>query len=289
MRSNFSRKLMVKPPYQMKPTTASKLSILLLLLPSPLHADGLQDLVRPNLDMLRESAEKERLAEEKRLKKLQEEEMALRLEEERKLAELEAAKADPLVDINDLKLAEDEGGKDFYVIGSGGTLGPIAAERYGSAQYYPVIEYWNEIKATKIFVGQKIKTPSVATIIKVKGQKVLARYPEEVTGLLDLRRDYLALDTQLYSQESEVTSEQKEVLNDLYKRAKTIHAGFLVKRPGVSNYANGLLAQCKNIVDQLEAMKGGDLGRRKSRVTRVHTSMAYALINAMVWGQEDFK
>lgn len=281
---------MVNLPSVMNATPTCTLAVILTSFVSPAWADGLQDLVRPNLDVIRENAKEERIEEAKRQERLREEEMARRLEEERKLAELEAARADPLVDVDGLELASDESGKDFYIIGSGDRLGPIAAERYGSSQYHPIIEYWNDIKATKIFVGQKIQTPSLATIMKVKGERVLSRYPDEVTAMLELRQDYVALAEELYAlEEGEVSAAHKETLGLLYESAKEIHAGFLVKRPGVTNYATGLLAQCKNVMDQLDAMRSGDLGSKKSRVTRVHTALAYAMLNAMIWGAEDFK
>lgn len=254
-----------------------------------IQADGIHDLVKPNLDVLREVAEQERIKEEERLKKVAEEEEAKRLEEERKLAEIETAKADPLVDVESLKLASDDHGKDSYKIESGGTLGAISSDRYGSSYYYPIIEHWNGCVAEKVFVGQVIKTPSIATIMKVKGKAVLARYPEEVTGLLELRQDFLALEPALRASEGALSDEQKEQLEDLYARSKKIHAGFLVKRPGVQEYASGLLAQCKNVVDQFSAMKGGDLGRKNSRISRVHTALAYGMRNAMIWGEEGFE
>lgn len=262
-----------------------------LLVGAPLaaQADGIHDLVKPNLDVLREVAEQERIKEEERQLKVAEEEEAKRLEEERKLAEVEAAKADPLVDVESLKLASDDHGKDSYKIESGGTLGAISLDRYGSSQYYPIIEHWNGCVAEKVFIGQVIKTPSIATIMKVKGKAVLARYPDEVIGMLELRQDFLEIEPALRASEGSLTDEQKAQLDDLYARSKKIHAGFLVKRPGVQEYASGLLAQSKNVVDQFAAMKGGDLGRKSSRITRVHTSLAYALRNAMIWGEEDFK
>ena len=256
----------------------------------PLSAvDGIYDLVKPNLDDLREAAEKERLIELERLKKEAEEEEAKRLEEEARQEALEAAKRDPLVDPETLKLAGDTDGKDSYKIESGGTLGAIASDRYGSSQYFPIIEHWNGVSATKIFVGQVIKTPSISTIVKVKGKKVLARYPDEMSALLQLREDYLAVESEIRASGGQLSDEQKESLTEMHAVSKKIHAGFLVKRPGVKEYANGLLAQCKNIVDQFGAMKNGDLGRKNSRMTRVHTCIGYALRNAMIWGEEDFK
>lgn len=278
-----------KRTFSMQNPKALLTSALLIGATFPSQADGIHDLVRPNLDVLREVAEEERIKEEARLKKIAEEEEAKRLEEERKLAEIEAAKADPLVDVESLKLASDEHGKDSYKIESGGTLGAIASDRYGSAQYYPIIEHWNGCVAEKVFIGQVIKTPSVATIMKVKGKEVLARYPDEVTGMLQLRQDYLDLEPALRASAETLTEEQKAQLTDLHARAKKIHAGFLVKRPGVQNYASGLLAQCKNVVDQFAAMKEGDLGRKNSRITRVHTALAYAMRNAMIWGEEGFE
>ena len=256
---------------------------------SVLGADGIHDLVKPNLDDLREAAEEERLKEEARLQKLAEEEEAKRLEEEARQAALEAARKDPLVDPESLKLAGNTAGKDVYTIASGGTLGAIASERYGSSQYFPIVEHWNGVKATKVFVGQKIKTPSIATIVKVKGKKVLARYPDEMTAMLQLREDYLLLEPQLRASGGSPSEELKEKLIELHATSKKMHAGFLVKRPGVQEYASGLLAQCKNVVDQFAAMKNGDLGRQNSRITRVHTALAYAMRNAMIWGEEGFK
>ena len=256
---------------------------------APLLACGIHDLVKPSLDDLREAAEEERLKELARQEKLREEEEAKLLEEEARLAAIEAAKKDPLVDPDSLELAGNTAGKPEYVIESGGTLGAIASERYGSSQYFPIIEHWNDAKATKIFVGQKIKTPSIATIVKIKGRNVVARYPDEMAAMLQLREDYLALEPTLRASGGELSDETKATLTEMYDTSKKIHAGFLVKRPGVAEYASGLLAQCKNVVDQFAAMKNGDLGRKNSRITRVHTSMAYALRNAMVWGAEDFK
>ncbi len=265
-------------------------SLLLVVLSyNAAFGEGIHDLVKPNLDTLREAAEAERIAEQERLQRLAEEEEAKRLEEERKQAELEAIRADPLVDVETLKLAGDVGGKDNYKIEPGGTLGAIAADRYGSSQYFPIIEHWNGVSATKIFVGQKIKTPSIATVVKIKGKNVLARYPEEVTAMLQLREDYLVLEKELRASNGELSEEQKSRLAEMHAISKKIHAGFLVKRPGVQEYASGLLAQCKNVVDQFGAMKKGDLGRKNSRITRVHTCLAYGLRNAMVWGEEDFK
>lgn len=248
---------------------------------TPVVACGIHDLVRPNLDELREAAEEERLKEEARLEKLREEEEAKRLEEEARLEAIEAAKKDPLVDPETLKLAGDTAGKVSYKIESGGTLGAIAADRYGSSQYFPIVEHWNGVNATKIFVGQVIKTPSIATIVKVKGKKVLSRYPEEMAAMLQLREDYLVLDPQLRASNGELSEELKTTLTEMHAISKKIHAGFLVKRPGVHEYANGLLAQCKNTVDQFAAMKNGDLGRKNSRITRVHTCLGYALRNAI--------
>ena len=256
---------------------------------SHLSACGIHDLVKPNLDDLREAAEEERVKEEARLKKLAEEEEAKRLEEEARLAAIEAAKKDPLVDPETLELAGHTAGKEVYTIESGGTLGAIASDRYGSSQYFPIVEHWNGVKATKIFVGQKIKTPSLATIVKVKGKKVLARYPEEVTAMLQLREDYLAIEPELRASGGSPSEELKATLAEMHVTSKKIHAGFLVKRPGVKEYANGLLAQCKNVVDQFAAMKNGDMGRKNSRITRVHTALGYAMRNAMIWGEEDFK
>lgn len=256
---------------------------------SPLAADGIHDLVKPNLDDLREAAEKERLKEEARQEQLRQEEEAKRLEEERRLAAIEEAKKDPLVDPETLRLAGESAGKESYKIESGGTLGAIAADRYGSSQYFPIIEHWNGVNATKIYVGQVIKTPSIATIVKVKGAKVLARYPDEMTALLQLRDDYMKIEPQLRESQGDLSDELKATLTEMHATAKKIHAGFLVKRPGVQEYASGLLAQCKNAVDQFAAMKNGDLGRSNSRITRVHTCLAYGLRNAMVWGEEDFK
>ncbi|MDQ8189494.1 LysM peptidoglycan-binding domain-containing protein [Roseibacillus persicicus] len=255
----------------------------------PLSADGIHDLVKPDLDDLRASAEEERLKEEARLEQIRLEEEAKRLEEERKQAAIEAAKKDPLIDPESLRLAGESAGRDSYTIESGGTLGAIAADRYGSSQYFPVIEHWNGVNATKIYVGQVIKTPSIATIVKVKGAKVLARYPDEMTAMLQLRDDYMAIEPKLRACEGSPSDELKDTLSEMHATAKKIHAGFLVKRPGVQEYASGLLAQCKNVVDQFSAMKNGDLGRSNSRITRVHTCLAYAMRNAMVWGEEDFK
>lgn len=273
----------------MKTPYIALLALVVAPLVSPLSACGIHDLVKPNLDDLREAAEEERRKEEERLQKLAEEEEAKRLEEEARLAALEAAKKDPLVDPETLKLAGDTAGKDVYVIESGGTLGAIASDRYGSSQYFPIVEHWNGVKATKIFVGQKIKTPSIATIVKIKGKNVLARYPEEMTAMLQLREDYLALEPELRASGGNPSDELKKKLEEMHATSKKIHAGFLVKRPGVQEYANGLLAQCKNVVDQFAAMKRGDLGRKNSRITRVHTALGYAMRNAMIWGQEDFK
>lgn len=273
----------------MKSPTLTLLAVIVTSQLSPLSACGIYDLVKPNLDDLREAAEKEREKEEARLQKVAEEEEAKRLEEEARLAAIEAAKKDPLVDPETLRLAGDTAGEEVYTIESGGTLGAIAADRYGSSQYFPIVEHWNGVKATKIYVGQKIKTPSIATIVKVKGKKVLARYPEEMSAMLQLREDYLAIEPQLRASEGNPSEEMKAKLAEMHASAKKIHAGFLVKRPGVQEYANGLLAQCKNVVDQFAAMKKGDLGRKNSRITRVHNALGYAMRNAMIWGQEDFK
>ena len=183
----------------MKSSIPLILSVLALAQVSPLSACvGLSDLVRPNLDELREAAEEERLAEEARLQKIAEEEEAKRLEEEARLEAIEAAKKDPLVDVETLKLAGDSAGKDVYVrLSPAYMLGSIAADRYGSSHYFPIIEHWNGISAEKVYVGQKIKTPSIATIMKIKGKNVLARYPDEVTAMLQLREDYLALEPEL--------------------------------------------------------------------------------------------
>ncbi|MGJ8723680.1 MAG: LysM peptidoglycan-binding domain-containing protein [Roseibacillus sp.] len=272
----------------MKNLTLPTLFAFSLLQTTPLVANELSDLVRPNLDELREAAEEERLKEEARLKRLQEEEEAKRLEEEARLEAIEAAKKDPLVDPESLKLAGDTAGKESYKIESGGTLGAIASDRYGSSQYFPIVEHWNGVNATKIFVGQVIKTPSIATIMKIKGKNVLARYPDEMSAMLQLREDYLVLEPQLRAG-GEMSEELKTTLTEMHATAKKIHAGFLVKRPGVHEYASGLLAQCKNVVDQFAAMKNGDLGNKNSRITRVHTCLGYAMRNAMVWGEEDFK
>jgi len=266
-------------------------SLCSIVIGSPVVAQvgGIHDLVKPNLDALREVAEEERLAEEKRLQKIAEEEEAKRLEEERKQAVLDAIKADPLVDVDSLTLAGNDQGKDSYKIESGGTLGAIASDRYGSSQYFPIVEHWNGVKAEKVFVGQVIKTPSIATIMKVKGKAVLSRYPEEVGEMLALREDFLALDSQLRASNGELSEELKAELTELHTRTKKVHAGFLVKRPGVEEYASGLLAQCKNMVDQLARMKGGNLGRNYSRISLFHTAMGYAMRNAMIWGEEGFK
>ena len=271
------------------PVLLLSLSVLASFQIQPLIACGIHDLVKPNLNNLREAAEEERQKEEARQQKLREEEEAKRLEEEARQAVLDAIKNDPLVDPESVKLAAGLAGKESYKIESGGTLGAIAADRYGSSQYFPIVEHWNGVKATKIFVGQVIKTPSIATIVKVKGSKVLARYPEEVAGMLQLHKDFLALEPKLRANEGELSDETKEALKEMYASSKKVHAGFLVKRPGVESYANGLLAQCKNVVDQFAAFQKGDFGRGKSRITRVHTSLAYALRNAMIWGEEDFK
>jgi LysM repeat protein len=265
------------------------LSWFLILSPAPVMGDGLQDLVRPNLEILRERAEQEREAEEKRQRRLEEEEKAKALEEKRRQKKIADAKADPLVDVEDLNLAGGLDGQSSYTVRSGDTLGRIAAERYGSSRYFPVVEDWNGVMAKNIQIGQTIKTPGIATIMRVRGEKVTARYPEEVAAMLKLREDYLALEPQLRNREGELSEEVKAQLDELHQLSKKIHGGFLVKRPGVVNYANSLLAQCRNIVEQFEAMQDGDFGRRNSRISRVHTSLAYAMRNAMVWGREDFK
>ncbi len=254
-----------------------------------MNACGIHDLVKPNLNNLREAAEEERKKEEMRLQKLAEEEEAKRLEEEARLAVLEAIKNDPLIDPETLKLPGDSSGKEEYTIESGGTLGAVAAERYGSSQYFPIVEHWNGVSATKIYVGQKIKTPSLATIVRVKGKEVVARYPEEMSAMLQLREDYLGIESELRASGGTLSEGLKSQLEEMHNSSKEIHKGFLVKRPGVHEYANGLLAQCKNVVDQLGAIKKGDLGRKNSRITRVHTCLSYALRNAMIWGEEDFK
>lgn len=273
----------------MKILTALTFVVMFNLQALPLAACGIHDLVKPSLDDLREAAEEERLKEEARLQKIREEEEAKRIEEEERLAVLEAIKNDPLIDPDKLKLAGDTAGKAVYTIESGGTLGAIASDRYGSSQYFPIVEHWNGVKATKIFVGQKIKTPSIATVVKIKGRKVVARYPEEMAAMLKLREDYLLIESDLRASGGELSEEMKATLTEMHVTSKKIHAGFLVKRPGVAEYANGLLTQCKNVVDQFAAMKNGELGRSNSRVTRVHTHLAYAMRNAMVWGEEDFK
>ena len=260
-----------------------------LLQAAPLSACNLFDLVKPSLDDLREDAEQERLKEEARLQKVAEEKEAARLEEEARLEAIEAAKKDPLVDVETLKLAGNTAGKDVYTIESGYMLGSIAADRYGSSHYFPVIEEWNGISAEKVYVGQKVKTPSIATIMKIKGKNVLARYPDEVTAMLQLREDYLLLEPKLRDSSTNTSDEVKAKLEELHASAKKIHAGFLVKRPGVKEYASGLLAQCKNVVDQLGAMKNGDFGKKNSRISGVHLRLGYALRNAMVWGENDFQ
>ncbi|MDP0492165.1 MAG: LysM domain-containing protein [Verrucomicrobiota bacterium JB023] len=257
----------------------------------PCAAEGIHDLVKPNLDELRQAAEEERRREEAAREKARQEAEAKRLEEEARQREIAAAKADPMVDVEDLKLGQESGGgQQEYVVQAGDTLGGIAAERYGNSWYYPVIEFWNDCNATKVYVGQKIKTPSIATIAKVKGTAVLSRYPDEMTAMLQLRKDYLALETQLRSEiaEGEVSEASLATLKELRATAKKIHGGFLVKRPGVKEYATSLLAQCKNLVDQFDAMLQGDYGRRNSRLTRVHTHLGQAMRNAFVWGVEDF-
>ena len=273
----------------MKNTILLVVSILVITQPLTVLADGVHDLVKPNLDDLREAAEKERKKEEIRQQKIREEEEVKRLEKEAQLAVLEAIKNDPLVDPESVKLAAGIGGKASYKIEAGGTLGAIAADRYGSSQYFPIVEHWNGVKATKIFVGQVIKTPSIAIIVKVKGKNVVARYPEEMSAMLQLREDYLAIEPELRASGGTLSDDLKAKLTEMHARSKKIHAGFLVKRPGVAEYATGLLTQCKNVVDQFAAMKEGSLGRKNSRVSRVHTCFAYAIRNAMIWGEEDFK
>ncbi|MBK1834081.1 hypothetical protein JIN78_08415 [Roseibacillus ishigakijimensis] len=254
-----------------------------------LKAEGIHDLVKPDFDRMREQAEEERLAEQARLEQRRQEEEAKRLEEERRLAAREAARRDPLVAVEELDLAGQDSGRQQYLIESGGSLGAIAAERYGSFQYFPLLEHWNGVSATGISVGRVIKTPSVATMMRVKGAKVLARYPEEVRGLLQLRDDYLALEPRLRASGGTLDDGLKSDLVALQKAALTIRGGFMVKRPGVTHTATGLLRQCRSLSDQLSAMSSGDFGREQSRLTRVHTHLAYALRNAMVWGEEDFK
>ena len=253
------------------------------------NACGIHDLVKPNLDDLREATEKERKKEEIRLEKIRQEEEAKRLEEEARLAAIEEARKDPLVDPNSVEFVTGAGGKPEYTIGANQLMGSIASERYGDSAYYVIIEYWNDVKAQKVYVGQVLKTPSIATIVKVKGAKVVARYPEEMAAMLKLREDFLGLESTLRESGGELDDETKAKLEEFYKVSKKIHAGFLVKRPGVAEYATGLLTQCKNIVDQFSAMKKGDLGSKNLRISRVHTSLSYALRNAMIWGQEDFK
>lgn len=259
---------------------------------SPLCAQGLHDLLKPDLDQVRQETEERRRAERAELEKQRQEEEALRLEEEKRQAALARAKADPLVDVNQVSLVDsDIDGQAEYKIAPGGTLGAIAAERYGSSQYFPIIEVWNGVSANKVFVGQKIKTPSVATIVRVKGEKVLARYPEEVAALVSIREEYQALEDELRQQVTakSVTPEMTSKLQALYEKAKRMHAGFLVKRPGVENYATSLLSQCKGVVEQFAAMRNGDFGRNNSRLTRVHTRLGYAISYAITWGEEGFK
>ena len=170
-----------------------------IVIGSPVVAQvgGIHDLVKPNLDTLREVAEEERLAEEKRLQKIAEEEEAKRLEEERKQAVLDAIKADPLVDVDSLTLAGNDQGKDSYKIESGGTLGAIASDRYGSSQYFPIVEHWNGVKAEKVFVGQVIKTPSIATIMKVKGKAVRTINRVVIVGMSSILANNLSLISKL--------------------------------------------------------------------------------------------
>lgn len=258
----------------------------------PASGQGLHDLLKPDLDAVREKAEEKRRQELAEQERLRQEEEAKRLEEEKRLAAIAAAEADPMVDAGSVQLMDsDVGGKAEYVIGSGGTLGAIAAERYGSSQYFPIIEVWNDTSATKVYVGQKIKTPSVATIVRVKGEKVLARYPEEMAALVAIREEYQAIEGELRAQvqADAVSDEMTEKLEGLYQKAKKAHAGFLVKRPGVEAYATSLLSQCKGITDQFEAMKQGSFGRGNSRLTRVHTRLGYAIAYAITWGREGFK
>ncbi|MEM9080193.1 MAG: LysM peptidoglycan-binding domain-containing protein [Verrucomicrobiota bacterium] len=253
-------------------------------------ADGLHNLVKPNLDEIREAAEAERQKELARLEQLRLEEEAKRLEEEERQRVIAAMKADPMVDVETLKLVSEREGKDSYKIESGQTLGWIASDRYGSSQYYPIIELWNGVKATKVYVGQTVKTPNVSTIVKVKGKKVLSRYPDEMLEMIKLREEYLNFHDELYAAAGGgMTEEVKTKLGEFYDRAKKIHGGFLVKRPGVKEYATGLLSQCKNLVDQFAAMKRGEFGKRNSRIVRVHTCLANAMRNAIYWGEEDFK
>ncbi len=261
---------------------------ILMMLSGSLFSQDIHELVKPSLDDLREEAEKTRLAEEEKRRKLEEEAEAKRLEEEARQAAIEAAKADPLIDVETLDLAEILG-KEAYKISSGDTLGKVASDRYGSSQYFPLIELWNGVKATSVRVGQEIKTPSVATIVKIKGKNVLARYPEETKELLQIRIDYLALQDELYaSVDGGMTDELKSKLDGLITRSKAVHAGYFKKRPGVENYASGLLQQCKNLIDRLSSLKQGKHQSNKAYISGVHTHLAYAMRNAIIWGQEDF-
>jgi len=143
------------------------------------RASGLQDQVGKAIITTKEIEEKQ--AEEKRLAELNE---AKRKKEEIRLARIAERKS------GDPQPPEEcigYNGETEHEIASGDTLGKIALKIYGNSAYSTFISVYNRKPANKLFIGEKLKTPSPYEVFtELEGKATWEKYPYAIRDLISI-------------------------------------------------------------------------------------------------------
>ncbi|NNC88044.1 MAG: hypothetical protein HKN82_06230 [Akkermansiaceae bacterium] len=197
----------------------------------------------------------------------------------------------PLPEAASIELPESGEGAAEHVLESGGTLGKISALHYDSPAYAPLVKLYNRVDERRLKVGQVIKTPSIATILREAGSRVLVRYPEEMRGILEVRNEYMEIESAVSSGASigAIAEELKPRLRGLRRKLEAISYGLEKRKHGVAGAPNSTLSQLQSVRLNLQALERADFGKHASRPGRVHTHLGLALTYAILWGEEGFK
>lgn len=226
-------------------------------------------------------------AEKRRLEKMEAKERA---KEEKKLQRManrkNGGKEPPLETLG-------YSGKKKYKIKRGVTLGKIATEVYGNPAYATLVSVFNKKPANRLFLGEKLKTPSPYKIYTaLAGKKVWEKYPYAIRDCLLVHERFKKLEPIILKESktkegfSDVT---KEALDDMIWNVDQIKRDFFQKVDGVDEFPTSATTQLHSAYTNLKSIRRGNLGTKNLRLQRVHIYLINGYSYALAWGRDGFK
>lgn len=204
-----------------------------------------------------------------------------------------AVDAIPADDPTSFVLADDPGDASSYTLRPKMTVSSIVLERYGSRHYTRPVLLHNQIKdASRLPIGQVIKTPDFEQMLKEE-PGLYRRAKDEVEALLEIRRAFMSIETQLDAVASAakdpmqftVEPELGASLSELAKRLEQVGDDLAKERPDTKKAPTKMIGSVFEAAAIFRQIAAGEMMDERFDADQIHQRLGNAIADAIIWAR----